>query len=137
TMSQIQQLLNQNAIRRSLALLCIAAGFAAANYAGAAATSLSWQPSPADLNDLDHHQVYTWRIDNISINPATITSATISFNNIANWDTNSNVLHMHLLDSARFAGVASFVDDPTNSAPVTDFTDDFISTRFHGDSHWL
>ena len=136
-MSQIQQLLNQNAIRRSLALLCVIAGFAAANYADAAVTSLSWQPSPADLNDLDHHMVYTWRIDNITVNPATITSATISFNNIANWDTNSNVLHMHLLDSARFSGVASFVDDPTNSSPVTDFTDDFIGTRFHSDSHWL
>ncbi len=136
-MSQIQQSLTQNAIRRSLALLCAIAGFTAANYAGAAVTTLSWQPSPADLNDLDHHQVYTWRIDNITVNPATITSATISFNNIANWDTNSNVLHMHLLDTARFAGVASFVDDPTNSSPVTDFTDDFISTRFHSDSHWL
>jgi hypothetical protein len=111
--------------------------FAACNWATAAVTTLSWQPSPADLNDLDHHNVYTWRIDNIQVNPATITSATISFNNIANWDSSSNILHMHLLDSAKYAGVASFVDDPTNSSPVTDFTDDFVNTRFHGNSHWL
>jgi hypothetical protein len=124
-------------LRLPLALLSMMAGLAIACSAGAAVTTMSWQPSPADLNDLDHHQIYTWRIDNITVNPAMITSATISFNNIANWDTNANILHMHLLDSARYAGVASFVDDPTNSAPVTDFTDDFISTRFHSNSHWL
>src|SRR3954452_16545226 len=86
-------------------ILCaILAFLAVTNPARAAVTTLSWQPSPVDLNDLDHHMVYTWRIDNITVSPATITSATISFNNIANWDTSSNVLHMHLLDSAKFAG---------------------------------
>ena len=44
---------------------------------------------------------------------------------------------MHLLDTARFAGVASFIDDPTNSSPVTDYTDDFINPRFHNNSGWL
>jgi hypothetical protein len=137
--------IKQNAPRKSgalypyfIAAFCaILALFAATHSATAAVTTLSWQPSPVDLNDLDHHQVYTWRINNITVNPATITSATISFNNIANWDTNSNMLHLHLLDTAKFAGVASFVDDPTNSSPVTDFTDDFISSRFHGNSQWL
>jgi hypothetical protein len=137
--------IKQNVPRKSgtpnpyfIAAFCaILALFAATDSATAAVTTLSWQPSPADLNDLDHHQVYTWRIDNITVNPATITSATISFNNIANWDTNSNMLHLHLLDTAKFAGVASFVDDPTNSSPVTDFTDDFINSRFHGNSQWL
>jgi hypothetical protein len=119
-----------------LAVGALLAIIAVGNSASAAITTLSWQPSPADLNDLDHHQLYTWRIDNISVNPTTITSATISFNNIANWDTNSNVLHLHLLDSAKFAGVASFIDDPTNSAPVTDLTNDFINTRYHGRSGW-
>jgi len=33
--------------------------------------------------------------------------------------------------------VHSFVDDPTGAAPVTDFTDDFVSTRYHGASNWL
>jgi len=130
-------LINLPNIRLPIAVLSTTASLALACSAGAAVTTMSWQPSPADLNDLDHHQVYTWRIDNITINPAMITSATISFNNIANWDTSANVLHMHLLDSARLAGVASFVDDPTNTSPVTDLTDDFISTRFHSNSHWL
>jgi len=108
-----------------------------ANSASATVTSISWQPAPADLYDLDHHDVYTWRIDNIKVDPSTITSATITFTNIANWDSNANVLHMHLLDTAKFSGVASFIDDPSGISPVTDFTDDFISSRFHGDPSWL
>ena len=132
---------NQQSTRKSVLLtaaFCVILGMvAAASSASAAVTSMSWQPSPTNLNDLDHHSVYTWRIDNIQVNPATITSATISFDNIRNWDSNYNVLHIHLLDTAKYSGVASFIDDPTNSSPVTDFTDDFIDTRYHGNSHWL
>ena len=132
---------NQQSTHKSVfltAVLCAIAGLlAASSSASAAVTSMSWQPNPVNLNDLDHHSVYTWRIDNITVNPATITSATISFSNIRNWDSNYNVLHMHLLDTARYSGVASFIDDPTNSSPVTDFTDDFVNDRYHGDSHWL
>ncbi len=126
-----------SASRYLFAVCCAILCLSAASSALAAVTTLSWQPTPVDLNDLDHHLVYTWRLDNITVNPSTITSATLSFKNIQNWDTNANVLHLHLLDTAKFAGVKSFVDDPTNSAPVTDFTDDFISTRYHSDPNWL
>ena len=105
--------------------------------ASAQATPVTYTPSPSDLDDLDHHMVYTWRIDGVTINPATITGATLTFTSIQNWDSNPNVLHLHLLDTAKYAGVHSFVDDPTGAAPVTDFTDDFISTRYHGASNWL
>ena len=121
-----------------LAAFCAIIGLVAlAASASAAVTTMSWQPNPVNLNDLDHHSVYTWRIDNINVNPSTITSATISFDNIRNWDSNYNVLHIHLLDTAKYAGVASFIDDPSDSAPVTDFTDDFSNNRYHGNSHWL
>ena len=113
------------------ACLCLAAA------AQATVTTLSFQPNPADMNDLDHHLVYTWRLDNINLNGMAITGATLSFTNISNWDTNPNVLHLHLLDTAINPGVASFVDDPTNGVPVTDLTDDFISTRYHNDPNWL
>jgi hypothetical protein len=101
------------------------------------AAMVSFTPTPVDLNDLDHHMVYTWRLDNINLNGGTISSASLTFTNIANWDTNANVLHLWLLDTAKNAGVSSFVDDPTNSSPVTDLTDDFLSTRFHSNSGWL
>jgi hypothetical protein len=105
--------------------------------ASAQATPVTYTPSPSDLGDLDHHMVYTWRIDGVTANPATITGATLTFTSIQNWDSNPNVLHLHLLDTAKYAGVHSFVDDPTGAAPVTDFTDDFISTRYHSNSNWL
>lgn len=111
--------------------------FAFAASAQASVTTLSFQPSPADMHDLDHHMLYTWRIDNISVSGFTITSATLSITNISNWDTNPNVLHLHLLDTAIKTGIGSFVDDPTGSVPVIDLTDDFVSTRYHNDPNWL
>jgi len=115
----------------------VAVTFALALAARASASMVSFTPSPVDLNDLDHHMVYTWRIDNINLNGGTVTGASLTFSNIANWDTNANVLHMWLLDTAKNAGVASFVDDKTNSSPVTDLTDDFLNARFHSDPAWL
>jgi VPDSG-CTERM motif len=101
------------------------------------ATSMSWSPSPSNLGDLNHHSVYTWRIDNINVNPNLIKSVTLTFTSIRNWDGNPNILHLHLLDTAKRSGVRSFIDDPSGSAPVVDYTDDFISTRYHNQSNWL
>ncbi len=102
--------------------------------ATALAGTFTFSPSPSDLGDLDHHMVYTWQISGLAV-PAgqLITSAKITFNNIANWDGNHNVLYIHLLDSAKWAGVNSFQDDPFDS----DFTDDFANARFHSLSSWL
>ncbi|MDQ2949145.1 MAG: hypothetical protein M3Y27_24940 [Acidobacteriota bacterium] len=115
----------------------LAFGLALALAAQAKASMVSFTPTPVDLNDLDHHMVYTWRIDNINLNGGTISGASLTFSNIANWDSNANVLHMWLLDTAKNAGVGSFVDDPSNSVPVVDLTDDFLNARFHGDPAWL
>jgi len=111
--------------------------FAIAGQAQAAVTNLVYQPNPVDLNDLDHHEVYTWRLDNLTVNTASITGATLTFTNIANWDSNPNVLHLHLLDSAINAGVASFQDVDQTQVPVTDLTDDFVSARYHNSPGWL
>lgn len=117
-------------------LLALATLFVAVS-AQATVTTLSFQPTPADLNDLDHHSLYTWRINNINLTGQAVTSATLSFTNIRNWDSNPNVLHLHLLDTAINSGVASFIDDPSGSTPQTDLTDDFVSTRYHNDPNWL
>ena len=105
--------------------------------AAAKADTLTFVPQPADLNDLDHHSVYTWKIRGVSLAGKTVTGARITITNIRNWDANANRLFMHLLDNARFAGVASFIDDLTGSAPVTDIRDDFVDTRYHNRSDWL
>ena len=103
----------------------------------ALADTLTFQPSPVDLNDLDHHSVYTWRINNVNLNGQTITGARITFTNISNWDNNANRLFIHLLDTAKSAGVNSFIDDPNPNNTNVSIIDDFVNTRFHGQSNWL
>ena len=79
---------------------------------------------------LDHHDAYTWRIDGVNLAGRTITSATLTFRNISNWDRNPNMLFVHLLDTARRAGVNSFQDAPATQVPVIDINDDFAGTRY-------
>ena len=80
--------------------------------------------------DLDHHMAYAWRIGGIDLTGKSITSATLTFKNIKNWDSNPNMLFIHLLDTAKAAGVSSFQDAPLSQAPVTDINDDFAGTRY-------
>jgi PEP-CTERM motif-containing protein len=105
--------------------------------ASALADTITFTPNPVDLNDLDHHMAYAWRLNNVNLQGRTITGARLTIRNIRNWDGNPNILFIHLLDTARRAGVSSFVDDPTNSAPVTDIRDDFVDPRYHNLSSWL
>jgi hypothetical protein len=74
--------------------------------------------------DLDHHNAYTWRIDGVVI-PAgqVITGASITFKKIANWDLTSNMLFVHLLNTANNAGIASVAD--ASGVPVTTINDYF------------
>lgn len=78
--------------------------------------------------DLDHHRAYTWRIDGVNLGGATITSATLTFHNISNWDTNPNMLFIHLLDTARNAGIASFTDASGVPVPSSQIRDNFAGT---------
>ena len=92
--------------------------------------------------DLDHHLAYTWRIGGVDLSGKSITSATINFRNISNWDSHANMLFVHLLDTAKnfsiasgtrsatINGVTSFQDAPADQAPVTDINDDFAGTRY-------
>lgn len=80
--------------------------------------------------DLDHHRAYAWRIGGVNLTGQNITSATLTFHNISNWDRNPNMLFIHLLDTARNSGISSFQDAPSNQAPVTDINDDFAGTRY-------
>jgi hypothetical protein len=103
----------------------------------AKADTLTFTPTPVDLNDLDHHSVYTWKVSNVNLNGQQITGARISIKNIANWDNNANRLFIHLLDNAKSAGVASFLDDPNPNNTSVSIIDDFANTRFHNQSNWL
>jgi hypothetical protein len=80
--------------------------------------------------DLDHHMAYTWRIGGVDLTGKSITSATLTFRNIRNWDSNKNMLFIHLLDTAKNAGVGSFQDAPATQVPVIDINDDFAGQRY-------
>jgi hypothetical protein len=118
-------------------LVALALLFVLGLSSAAKADTLTFAPTPVDLNDLDHHSVYTWRIDNVNLNGKTITGARITISNIANWDANANILYMHLLDTAKAAGVTSFIDDPNTSNTSVSMIDDFVNTRYHNQSSWL
>jgi len=96
--------------------------------------------------DLDHHRAYSWRINGNPTSTSlaqklgtgqTITSATLSFKSMRNWDSNANRLFVHLLDNASTTagsaqassggvGAIRYVNDVNASqAPVTDISDYF------------
>jgi hypothetical protein len=96
----------------------------------APATGANQGSGGANQFNLDHHEAYTWRIDGVNLAGKSITSATLTFRNISNWDRNPNMLFVHLLDTAKRAGVNSFQDAPLSQVPVTDINDDFAGTRY-------
>jgi hypothetical protein len=102
----------------------------------------------ANQFNLDHHLAYTWRLSGVNIPQGQqITSATLTITNIRNWDSNSNMLFIHMLNTAQtyaaasgglpgvgwhtqtynFPGgaVTAFVDVNLAQAPVTSITDAF------------
>ena len=81
--------------------------------------------------DLDHHRAYTWRIDNANLAGKQITGAKITFSNISNWDRNANMLFVHLLDSARAAGISSFQDATGSPVPSSQIMDNFAGSLYN------
>jgi hypothetical protein len=110
--------------------------------ASAAAVTLTYQPPIANMDDLDHHYIYTWRLDNVNIANlmagnanGVITSVKLIFDDIRNWDDTANRLFAHLLDDARqdsdYLRAQNTVNNrlyrnvDTTGQPVTDIDDDF------------
>ena len=81
--------------------------------------------------DLDHHKAYTWRIDDGRLAGKTITSATITIKNISNWDKNPNMLFIHLLDTAKGAGITSFTDATGTPVPSSQIKDNFAGSLYN------
>jgi hypothetical protein len=81
--------------------------------------------------DLDHHSAYTWRIDGVNLAGKTITGAKITFSNISNWDHNANMLFVHMLDTARNTGVASFLDASGTPVLENQIADNFAGSLFN------
>ena len=68
-------------------------------------------PTPADLWDLPHAYVFAWRFDNaINLGQEVIGSASLTFNNLRNWDSSANQLSVWLLDTATNSGTRWVTD---------------------------
>jgi hypothetical protein len=93
----------------------------------APATGANQGAGGAGQFNLDHYYAYTWRMGGVDLTGKSITSATLTIRNIRNWDANPNMLFIHLLDTARNAGVSSFQDAPFDSSIA--INDDFAGAR--------
>ena len=114
------------------------------------AATYTFSPTPANLYDLDHHSAYAWLLTGLSLGGGSVTSASLTFSNIRNWDNTANSLFIHLLEAALTtpahtsingfypailssgggSEVTTFIDAPLNQAPVTAINDDFAGTRY-------
>lgn len=115
----------------------------------AVAWATVYTPSPADLNDLDHHYLYTWTItDSSLIGRQASGPVQLVFHQIYNWDGTANDIFLYLIDlnhqnpnahvvgSSAHSIVDSFQDDPLNSSHVS-IDDDFADPRYHADPAWV
>ncbi len=66
----------------------------------AGAKTYEFQPNRFDLYDLDHYNYYKWGIGLTIPHGETLNSVTLEFDDIRDWEKETNVLYVHLLDSA-------------------------------------
>lgn len=74
------------------------------------ASTYTFIPDPADLNDLDHYYLYTWGIGFTPPADDPIVEVELKINNIQNWDDSDHVLYARLIDRVPF-GVTQYWDD--------------------------
>ena len=108
-----------------LATLLLAPGLAAADTIQ---LQVTLTPTPADLADLDHYEVYFWGFDAAPDQRSVLSAATLRFHNIHDWTDESNVLYTHLLDYAAL-GVRTVTDNQGGG--------DYFVTRYTGANRHL
>jgi hypothetical protein len=94
----------------------------------ASASTVTFQPDPIDLWDLEHGHAYTWGLNWQIPAGQKIVGASLFFDNIQNWQTEDNDLWVHLLDSVAL-GTKEFADTTTGQ------TDEFINQGIEL-NHW-
>lgn len=76
----------------------------------AGAKTYDFQPNRFDLYDLDHYNYYKWGIELTIPQGETLAAVTLEFDDIRDWKKETNVLYVHLLDSAPL-GVTTGIDN--------------------------
>jgi len=108
---------------KKMRMLIVAAIFCLAPLPSAVASTYSFSPAPADMYDLDHYKYYEWGIDWEVPSGEVITGATLSFNDIYNYDNTDHILYAALLDNPA-VGVSQGSD---TIYPDTQFSNEFGS----------
>src|SRR5262249_1166033 len=103
---------------------------------------------PADLNDLDHHYLYTWTITD----PGALAGRQVSgpvqlvFHQMYNWDGTANDMFLYLIDlnhqnvnanqigSGNHSIVDPYIHDGTNAGPAPIHAD--FADPFHAAADW-
>lgn len=70
--------------------------------------AITFEPGRKDIWDLNHDYAFSWKIDlntQVDLTQVEIKSASLSFEDIRNWDTNSYDMYVRLLDSQVATGV--------------------------------
>lgn len=84
-------------------------GLSAALTASALAGTYTFQPNPADGNDLDHYKYYSWGLRWSVPENEVIVDAVLTIRNIYDWQVEEDVLYTHLLDNPA-AGFVEYDD---------------------------
>jgi hypothetical protein len=89
------------------------------------------QPPPSpdhDLWDLDHYKYYAWKITPDELNLSSdeiITGASLSFDNIRNWDSQPNTLYVSLLSGSDLSFTGEVFTGSDGAGFGDDVLDDF------------
>lgn len=114
----------------SLGLLLAASGIGTLLQAD----TFTWQPTPANLADLDHYMAITWRISGFNVPTGhTITGAQLKITNIYNWSggTSADRLFVNLLNTSNvITGAGSGLNTTSVAGPYG--TTSYVT--FAGDS---
>ena len=97
-------------MKKSLYLIGLVLALTAICPRLAAAAVYDFVPNPADLYDLDHYKYYTWGIEWAPAAGEEITQVTLTIDNINNWQRETDILYVHLLNDAQ-KGVRTYTDN--------------------------
>lgn len=107
---------------KPLCVVGLVAGCLAVPSKASATILATYSPggSTSDMQDLDHHLMYAWKISETSLfNGVTVSGATLTFSHMQNWDTSRNMLFLDLLDTVRSAGTYDGSGVSVNNNPST------------------
>jgi hypothetical protein len=99
------------------------------------ATVVTFNLPSINLDDTAHHDVYTWRLDNVNLNNAVITGATLVIKNISSNEA-LNAVYIHLFDTAINSGLTPFMA-PQGHGPISLLSDDFTNSAYAASAGWL